>query len=878
MDNRRLRPDKPPFVSTANIQLSQNQYTFFCSSVVQVTPVNPHLRFLTYTHMYVGQPGEETSTKKRRRSGYLSHFYLEIDAVDAAAKPITMDVEDSPILKYIREDVIGSDLVVNSPYGPVKVIYCDYTASGRSMKYIEKFIDNYIRPYYGNTHTTTSIVSRQTTKFRDEARQIIKDCVNASDEDVVIFTGSGCTAAIHKLIGGLDIQKEEKEKTVVLFGPYEHHSNSLPWQELGVESRRILEKTNGQIDEDNLEHVLKSYSERGYKIITTFSAASNVTGIMTDTESVTKLVHKYKGFSIWDYASAGPYVKIDMNPSKEAAKDAVMLSPHKFLGGPGTPGLLIAKKKMFRNEVPTNVGGGTVLYVTRDSHLYVNDIESREEGGTPAIIESIRAGLVFKLKEEIGTNLIERRDEELCRRAFETFHKHRQLFLLGSDKSKRLPIFSFIIRVPVEGKFLHHNFVSVLLNDLFGIQARGGCACAGPYAQDLLGISENLASCFISFLNNKNECQSWRAMEVMKPGFTRINLPFFYDDLTIDYILKALVMVAEHGWKLLPLYVCDPMTGSYTLKKFEKHYGSTFFSLHDLKFKNGKFVNTNPRQAHPKLDCSLLDILHEAYHFVQDAERELKQSQEEIENTIENMIPPNMRKLRWFYTSAEAHQQLKKRSYRRMDSTSGTAKCASPFVPRQSTRRMTMDAKYREEMKAFLQMSTECNQNCCPFCPASPKSHKCDGLSCPTTNNNNNALEDSVNEKRDPSPEQKREQEQVEDLENEIDDVVFVNENNSDEHNEEISSSYERQNGTHLKRHKYDEHGFDKLADEEDNENESDKTHVHENGQEDFESQRQASLGAQQQKRYKNIKTQPFFDKQKNLPNSENKTEEKYCY
>lgn len=216
-----------------------------------------------------------------------------------------------------------------------------------------------------------------------------------------------------------------------------------------------------------------------------------------------------------------------------------------------------------------------------------------------------------------------------------------------------------------------------------------------------------------------------------------------------------------------------------------------------------------------------------------------------------------------------------------MDSTSGTAKCASPFVPRQSTRRMTMDAKYREEMKAFLQMSTECNQNCCPFCPASPKSHKCDGLAC--TNNNNNALEDSVNEKSDPSPEQKQEQEEVEDLENETDDVVFVNENNSDKHNEEISASYERQNGTHLKRHKYDdENAFDNMADEEDNENESDKTHVHENGQEDFESQRLAMLGAQQQKRYKNKKVQPFYEelvnKQKNLPNSENKTEGKYCY
>ncbi|CAI9743387.1 probable cysteine desulfurase isoform X1 [Octopus vulgaris] len=629
---------------------------------------------------------------------------------------VTMDGDENPVLKTLRENVIGSDLIVNGPYGPVKVIYCDFTASGRSMKFIEDYINEYVRPFYGNTHTTTSIVSRQTTKFRDEARQIIKNCVNATDDDVVIFCGAGCTGAIHKLIGGLDIQEEQKEKTVVLIGPYEHHSNILPWQELGLEIRRIREDTRGCIDKDNLEELLKSFSERNYQIITAFSAASNVTGIITDTVAIARMVHKYKAYSFWDFASAGPYLKIDMNPAPDATKDAVFLSPHKFLGGPGTPGLLIAKKKMFRNPVPTNVGGGTVLYVTRDSHLYVKDIESREEGGTPAIIESIRAGLIFKLKEEIGMDLIAKRDEELCARAFQTF-KHRQLMLLGRTEPRRLPIFSFIVRVPAKGKFLHHNFVSVLLNDLFGIQARGGCACAGPYAQMLLGISESLANVFTRFINNKENCSTWTPLEVMKPGFTRLNLPFFYDDATIDYILKALKMVADFGWQLLPLYVCDPKTGAYTHKKFEKHYGSTSFSLHDIKLKGDKFMNTNPRLSSLKGDYQLDDILHEAYHFIQDAQRELKQqSYEPEEDSIDKLIPENLRKLRWFLTSSEALEQLKKlRGFRRLDSTSGTAKCSSPFVPRQSTRRMTMDPKYREEMKAFLSLSTTCSMDCCSF-------------------------------------------------------------------------------------------------------------------------------------------------------------------
>ncbi|GAB1608921.1 probable cysteine desulfurase isoform X1, partial [Argonauta hians] len=631
------------------------------------------------------------------------------------AQDVSCEGEENPVCKTLKENVIGNDLIVNGPYGPVKVIYCDYTASGRSMKFIEDYINDYVRPFYGNTHTTTSIVSRQTTKFRDEARQVIRTCVNANEEDVVIFCGAGCTGAIHKLIGGLDIQEEEKEKTVVLIGPYEHHSNILPWQELGLEIRRVREDSRGCIDKDNLEELLKSFSDRNYQILTAFSAASNVTGILTDTVAIARLVHQYEAYSFWDFASAGPYVNIDMNPAPDATKDAVFLSPHKFLGGPGTPGLLVAKKRMFRNPVPTTVGGGTVLYVTRDSHLYVKDIESREEGGTPAIIESIRAGLIFKLKEDIGTDLIAKRDEELCIRAFQLF-RHRQLMLLGRTEPRRLPIFSFIVRVPVKGKFLHHNFVSVLLNDLFGIQARGGCACAGPYAQMLLGISENLANVFTRFINNKDRCTAWTPLEVMKPGFTRLNLPFFYDDTTIDYILRAVKMVADYGWQLLPLYKCDPKTGAYTHQKFEKHYGSTAFSLNDIKLKGDKFVNTNPRLSTLKMDYQLHDILHEAYQFIQDAQRELKQQSQsqppdaDADDPIDQLIPEKLRRLRWFLTANEALEQLKKlRGFRRLDSTSGGGKahCSAPFVPRQSTRRMTMDPKYREEMKAFLSFNDD---------------------------------------------------------------------------------------------------------------------------------------------------------------------------
>ena len=217
------------------------------------------------------------------------------------------------------------------------------------------------------------------------------------------------------------------------------------------------------------------------QIICTFNAASNVTGILTDVDRISTLIHRYNGWAFWDYAAGGPYLKIDMNPSVAACKDAIFISPHKFVGGPETTGILIAKKKLFRNKVPSGVGGGTVNHVTRTNVEYHKDIETREEGGTPNIIGDIRTGLVFHLKESVGCSFIEHREEQLVKQFFDRFVNHEKLFILGSTKVKRLSIFSFVIYVPLFNKYLHHHFVCVLLNDLFGIQVRSGCSCAGPY-------------------------------------------------------------------------------------------------------------------------------------------------------------------------------------------------------------------------------------------------------------------------------------------------------------------------------------------------------------------------------------------------------------
>lgn len=622
---------------------------------------------------------------------------------------------DLPMFKYIRDNVIGSDLVVKGPYGPVKVVYCDFTASGRSLTFIEDYIRNYVQPFYGNTHTTTSINSRQTSRFRDDAREHIRNAVNATDDDVVIFTGTGCTGAIHKLIGGLDLKNSaDIEKTVVIIGPYEHHSNILPWMELGLKTCRIKETRHGLVDLVHLEEELKNWSEKKFDIIAAFSAASNVTGILTDTDVVTKLIHKYGGLSMWDYATAGAYVKVNMNPNDQAAhKDAVYLSPHKFVGGPGTPGLLIAKKKLFKNVVPDHVGGGTVLFVTRDSHLYLKDIESREEGGTPGIIESIRAGMVFQLKEAVGPNNIEQREEDLCRRAFAKWKNNANLMILGSHSSRRLPIFSFLVRHPQSNKLLHHNFVSSVLNDMFGIQARGGCACAGPYATDLLGISEELFAKFSWFLKSQYEygkgCEKCieNTLEVMRPGFTRLNLPFFYEDKTIDYILDAVDFAATHAWKLLPFYICEPHTGAWVHQNFYDHYGESFFSLADIVYENGQCFNTNPCPASLDTTCDLQDVTDDAHEVIVAVENNLEFSEDQLNDNVDDLIPEEKRRLRWFLTSSEALSIMKSGNYSSISNTMN--KTDSPvFRPRPpSIRRRSIDDAYRKSIQRLLSWSNK---------------------------------------------------------------------------------------------------------------------------------------------------------------------------
>ena len=401
--------------------------------------------------------------------------------------------ETERLVETIRNAIIGDDQAIDGPFGPRRVTYADYTASGRSLTFIEDFIRQHVLPLYANTHTETSGTGLQTTRFREDARRIIKQAVGGDERDVVIFTGSGATGAINKLIDCLNLrvpkdldrryqlteQIPADERPVVFIGPYEHHSNELPWRESIAEVVVIAEDSNGRIDLTMLEEQLIAHAHRPLKI-GSFSAASNVTGIGSKTREVSSLMHRYGGLCFWDFAAAGPYVRIEMNMADDAAdghliyKDAVFLSPHKFIGGPGTPGVLVVKRKLLRNTVPSTPGGGTVAYVSSRSHTYIDDPEHREEGGTPAIVESVRAGLVFQLKEAVGADASREREERFIRRAIERWSHNPNIRILGRLDAWRLSIVSFMVRHG--DRYLHHNFVVAVLNDLFGIQARGGCS------------------------------------------------------------------------------------------------------------------------------------------------------------------------------------------------------------------------------------------------------------------------------------------------------------------------------------------------------------------------------------------------------------------
>jgi selenocysteine lyase/cysteine desulfurase len=521
-------------------------------------------------------------------------------------------LNDPALIETIRASVIGDDEAVLGPFGLRRVTYADYTASGRALTFIEDFIREAVLPLYGNTHTESSGTGRQTNRFREDARAMIRDSVGATqDEHAVVFCGSGATAAVDKLIGILNLrlpadlderydllkQIPEAERPVVFVGPYEHHSNELPWRESIADVIAIPEDIDGRIDLERLEAELVAHGGRTL-MIGSFSAASNVTGILSDTRAISVLLHRHGALSFWDFAAAAPYVEVQMSPRRSGPdgdradaeldyKDAVFISPHKFIGGPGTPGVLVARRELFRNRVPVVVGGGTVAYVNPTEHSYVDDIERREEGGTPAIVESIRAGLVFGLKEAVGVETIRGREESLIRRAIRRWEGNAGIEVLGSHSLPRLSIVSFVVRH--RARYLHHNFVVALLNDLFGIQSRGGCSCAGPYGHRLLGIDLETSHEF--------EREIGRGCEGIKPGWIRVSFNYFVSDAVFEFILDAVDLVATEGWRLLPQYRFDETSGLWS---HIGEVGEPPMSLRDVHYAGGRMEFPVHRRREPE--------------------------------------------------------------------------------------------------------------------------------------------------------------------------------------------------------------------------------------------------------------------------------------
>ncbi len=572
-----------------------------------------------------------------------------------------MHPQRARLIETIRNAIIGDDHALDGPYGARRVTYADYTASGRSLAFVEDFVRHQVMPLYANTHTETSGTGLQTTRFREEARQIIKDAVGGGPDDMVIFAGSGATGAICRLIDILNLrlpndlddryhlraQIPEHERPVVFIGPYEHHSNELPWRESIADVVVIGENLDGLIDLAQLEAELARHAARPLKI-GSFSAASNVTGIGTNTRAVTSLLHRHGALSFWDFAAAGPYVQIEMNmrddlpDGAEIYKDAIFLSPHKFIGGPGTPGVLVAKRHLFKNRVPVVPGGGTVAYVNPSEHRYLESPEHREEGGTPAIIESIRAGLVFQLKDAVGVETIRACEEDFIRRAIASWSANPHIVILGNRDAWRLSIVSFVVRHADD--YLHHNFVVALLNDLFGIQARGGCSCAGPYGHRLLGIDLDTSKEF--------EREIVRGCEGVKPGWVRVNFNYFLSELQFQFLLDAIHLIAREGWKLLPHYRFDPDTGLWHHRRGRP---APEMRLADVSYRAGKMEFRSRYATEP--EWSLPGYLEDARRIIDAAVAEAAVAP----SLADPPLTPDFEHLRWFALPAEVQAELQGR-------------------------------------------------------------------------------------------------------------------------------------------------------------------------------------------------------------------------
>lgn len=450
----------------------------------------------------------------------------------------------------LRDGLIGENVLIPGLHGDVPLVYADYVASGRALQQVEDFVAQHVLPFYANSHTEASYCGSYMTHLRREARAEIARIVGAQEEDAVIFTGSGATAGLNRLVSLLGVA--EADQPVVLIGPYEHHSNILPWRESKALVVEIPEAEGGGVDLGALETALLTHAGADL-LIGSFSAASNVTGIVTDPDPVTRLLKAHGAVAIWDYAGGGPYLPMDMGPA-DARKDAIVVSPHKFPGGPGASGVLIVNRAAAKRNCPSWPGGGTVSFVSPWRHDYSADLSAREEAGTPNVIGDIRAALAFIVKDVVGTEEIARREAQYNQMALDGWKDNPHLTLLGVNNPHRLPIFSFLVRDNA-GQPVHQQLFTRMLSDVYGIQARGGCACAGPYAHRLLGIDRAASEALHAALS--------AGEEMKKPGWVRLNFSYLMSEETVQFIIDSVNDLSRRTEEFVPYYNADPATARF---------------------------------------------------------------------------------------------------------------------------------------------------------------------------------------------------------------------------------------------------------------------------------------------------------------------------
>lgn len=469
---------------------------------------------------------------------------------DAFRKDIRGKLADGTL----AASIIGKGAVVDGPIGPQPLLYADYAASGRALREVEGFVMEHVLPVYANPHTQASWCGRSINALRRAARAEVARFCKAGADDTVIFAGSGATAGIQKLVRlfGADQHDAQGQRTLVLLGPYEHHSNLLPWRESGAEVIELPEDARGGPDMAALSKALEAAQDR--RIIAAFSAGSNVTGALTDVAAVSRMVQAAGSKVIWDYAGAGSYVSMTMRPADDVHIDALVFSPHKFLGGPASSGGLVMRRDAVVLAKPSAPGGGTVSFVSPSGHDYLTDLAAREEAGTPNAIGDIRTALAAIVRScmiEAGVDL---RAQQLCRKALARWRANPRIEVLGRAMDEHLPIVSFRVR-DENGALVHHQLVTRILSDCFGIQARGGCACAGPYVHRLLGIDEQQSQAIHQAIR--------LGAELDKPGFVRVNFSPLMSNAEAERLIATVEQVASEATTLAHHFTANAATAVF---------------------------------------------------------------------------------------------------------------------------------------------------------------------------------------------------------------------------------------------------------------------------------------------------------------------------